>query len=327
MKIKHCLQVSFMVGLLTFVACQKEETKEETKPTTTTGGVTDAKELARQDFVSMYAGSDVASFTWNGNTTNCNAGTLPQEVLDKAMLRIKYFRKAAGLSNDAISMNAVYNAKSQQAALMMKANNSLSHVPPTTWSCYTADGAEAAQKGNIAFGVSDVENINLWVEDEGSNNKEVGHRRWILYSRATQFGFGSTSNTATLWVINSGVGSSALPAGTPEYVAWPPKGFVPRDVVYPRWSLSIPAPTYPYQVDFTQATVVMKDPAGAEVPLTIEYANPIQQTYAGDNTLTWRPSGIQTSLDTDQKYSVKVSNVLVGGSPKTYEYDVTIFKP
>jgi uncharacterized protein YkwD len=329
MKTKYYLAAFTVIAAFSFVACQKDEDPKEEQTTTTTTGTpaADAKSLARTDFNEMYKAAAVAGFTWNGNTTDCDAGTLSQEIFDKALLRIKYFRKAAGLSNTGIVMTPALSAKSQQNALMIKANNALSHTPPNTWKCYTADGAEAAQKGNIALGVSDVNNIGLWMQDEGSGNEKVGHRRWILYSRATQFGFGCTNSSGSLWVINSGAGSTALPTKTPAYIAWPPKGFVPRDVVYPRWSLSIPAPSYPYQVDFTNATVKMADANGKNVPLTIEYANPIESSYMGDNTLTWRPSGINLTLNTDQNFTVTVSNVMVGGTAKKYEYTVTIFKP
>lgn len=121
-------------------------------------------------------------------------------------------------------------------------------------------------------------------------------------------------------------GGDPLPAKTPAYIAWPPKGYIPRDVVYPRWSLSIPAPTSPFQVDFTNADVTMTDSKGEEVSLIIEYASPVGNSY-GDNSIIWRPSGINLSSTADQKYTVKVSNVLVGGVAKNYQYDVTIFKP
>lgn len=326
MKTKHYLSALVIVGAFVFVACQKDDDSTEKETPTTTTPLT-AKDLARADFNTMYKAADVTGFTWNGNVTDCNPGTLSQAVLDKALLRLKYFRKAAGLSNADITMDAALNTKCQYDALMTKANNMLSHAPLSTWKCYSAEGADAAANGNIAMGVSDVENINLWMEDEGSNNARVGHRRWMLYSRATKFGFGCTESSATLWVINSGAGTSALPAKTPAYIAWPPKGFVPRDVVYPRWSLSVPAPTYPYQVDFTNATVVMTRADGTNVPLTIEFANPIESTYRGDNTITWRPTGINLATDADHKYTVKVSNVLVSGVAKDYQYDVTIFKP
>lgn len=330
MKTKHYLGAFILAGALSFVACQKDDDSGDDNTTTTTSTTTTAptaKDLARTDFNNMYKASIVTGFTWNGNVNDCDPGTLSQSVLDKALLRIKYFRKAAGLSNTGIVLNATYNAKCQYNALMINANGAISHFPPSTWKCYSAEGAEAAGKGNIAMGSSDVQNINAWMKDEGSNNAAVGHRRWILYSRADQFGFGCTATSGTLWVINSGSGNRPLPSTTPKYVAWPPKGYIPRDVVYPRWSLSVPAPSYPYQVDFTQATVEMINPAGTSFSPQIEYANPIEQNYMGDNTISWRPAGINLSSDADQKYTVKVSNVLVGGVATNYQYDVIIFKP
>jgi hypothetical protein len=323
MKMKHYLLLAFVVGAVTFNGCKKDDGGTETETTTPT----DAKAVALKDYKEMYLASSVSAFTWNGNTADCNAGTLSQDVLDKALLRLKYFRKAAGLSNDRISFSASFNTKCQQNALMIKANNAISHAPPTSWKCYSQAGADAAASGNIAYGSSDINNIQLWMEDGGSNNAEAGHRRWILYSRADVFGFGATNSSGTLWVFGNTGPSDPLPAKTPSYVAWPPKGFIPQNVVYNRWSLSVPAPSYPFQVDFTAATVVMKNATGANVPLTIDYANPIQSSYGGDNSIVWIPTGINLSASSDQKYSVKVANVKVGGVAKTYEYDVTIFKP
>ncbi|MCU0443231.1 MAG: CAP domain-containing protein [Bacteroidia bacterium] len=321
------LLLTFLLVLLIVISCSKEEDKPKTPEQPNTSNNSNARALAKQDYETMFIGTVVPNFSWNGNTATCDAGTLNQEVLNKALTRLHYFRKAAGLSTNNILFIDSLNAKSQQAALMMKANNALSHFPPTSWSCYTQAGADAARNGNIAFGASDVNNIDLWIEDEGNNNTEVGHRRWMLYSRASDFGFGCTNNTATLWVINSNSLSNPIPANTPEFIAWPPKGFIPKQVVYPRWSFSIPAPSYPFQVDFTNTTVTMTNAAGVQIPLTIEYANPISSSFAGDNTLVWRPTGIDFTSTSDQKYTVAVNNVMVDGTSKKYTYEVIIFTP
>lgn len=326
---KHTLLGVIAISLF-FVTCKKEdgESASTTTTTTTTGsGVLTAKELAQKDYMDMYVGSAVTGFAWNGNTAGCVPGTLSAELQNKTLLRIQYFRKMAGLSNAAISMDAALSAKCQDNALMIRANNAISHTPPTTWKCYTADGALAAEKGNISIGTSDVKNIDAWMQDAGNNNKEVGHRRWILFSNATKFGIGFTESSGTLWVINGLPSPYSLPAATPEYIAWPPKGFVPRQVVYPRWSFSVPATSYPFQVDFTTATVTMVDANGSNVPLTVIYRNPISNFYGGDNTISWEPTGINLNSTADQKYTVRVSDVLVDGVEKSYTYEVTIFNP
>ncbi len=317
------LVIMFYITLL-MVSCSKNDdaTKTEQKIETP-----NARQQAINDYQNMFVAAKVNNFTWNGNTSNCTSGTLSKEVLDKALLRLHYFRKAAGLSNNGIVFLNDLNNKSQQNALMIKANNKLDHFPTSDWKCYTAEGAEAARYGNIAFGLSDVDNIDLWIEDEGSNNKEVGHRRWMLFSKATNFGFGCTNSSGTLWVINSGASKIPLPASTPKFIAWPPANFIPSAVVYPRWSFSIPVSSYPFQVDFSKATVSMTDAAGIAIPLLIEYANTIQSIYVGDNAIVWRPSGIKLNCKEDQKYKVNISNVMVEGNPKNYWYEVTIINP
>ncbi|MES2779769.1 MAG: CAP domain-containing protein [Bacteroidota bacterium] len=324
---KHAL-IGVMAISLFFITCKKDDSgSSDNTTTTTTSGALTEKEQAQKDYIDMYVGSGVSGFSWNGDITNCIPGTLSQELLDKTLLRIKYYRKLAGLPNDKITMEADLSAKCQQNALMIRANNAISHDPPTSWKCYTADGAEAAGKGNISFGTSDVKNIDAWMQDAGGNNLKVGHRRWILFSNATKFGIGFTESSGTLWVINGLPSPYSLPAATPEYIAWPPKGVVPRQVVYPRWSLGVGATSYPFQVDFTNATVTMKDQAGVDVPLTIIYRSAISGTYGGDNTISWEPTGINLSSNFDVKYTVSVGNVMVNGTAKSYTYDVTIFNP
>ncbi|MES2558359.1 MAG: CAP domain-containing protein [Bacteroidota bacterium] len=321
-----------LLGIMTlslfFITCKKDDTdNSSTTTTTTTGNVITPKEEAKIDYIDMYVGSTITGFTWNGNIANCEQGTLSQDLLDKTLMRIRYFRKQAGLPIGNITMEADLNAKCQRNALMIRANNAISHTPPTSWKCYTADGALAAQKGNISFGTSDVENIDAWMEDAGSNNAEVGHRRWILFSNATKFGFGCTESSGTLWVINGLPSPYSLPAATPEYIAWPPKGFIPRQVVYPRWSFGVPATSYPFQVDFTNATVSMAHSSGTTVPVNVIYRNPIENSYGGDNTISWEPTGVELNSNFDQQYTVTVNNVMVNGSAKNYTYDVTIFNP
>jgi hypothetical protein len=197
MKIKHYLFAITITGALTFVACKKNDSGDDNGDSTTSQA-NDAKSLALKDFNEMYKASAVTNFSWNGNVANCNAGTLSADVLNKALLRLKYFRKAAGLSNSGIVFIDSLNSKCQQNALMIKANGAISHAPPTSWSCYTDAGAQAAASGNIAIGVSDVNTIQQWIQDGGSNNARVGHRRWMLYSRAQNFGFGATNSSGTL---------------------------------------------------------------------------------------------------------------------------------
>ena len=199
---------------------------------------------------------------------------------------------------------------------MMTANNQLSHTPPDTWTCYTAAGAEAAGKSNLALGAAGPAAIALYVADPGSGNTALGHRRWILYPPQVEMGTGSTGNANDLWVIGS---FGARPA-SPPIVAWPPAGFVPYRVVYPRWSFSLNTSS---SVDFNGASVSMTV-SGKPVSLTVFS----QAVGYGDRTLAWETSGLSFAAGAaDTAVQVQVTNVLVGGVSTNYSYAVTVIDP
>lgn len=141
-----------------------------------------------------------------------------------------------------------------------------------------------------------------------------GHRRWVIYSKLKTIGSGNTASTNALWVI--GNFAPNYPPNMPEFIAYPPKGFVPRQLVFPRWSFSVP------DADLSNAVISMTGPDGSSVALAKE---PYVTGY-GDNTVVWVPT-VNTSSQQDQKYKVNISNVIVGGVSKSYSYDVTIIDP
>jgi len=148
-----------------------------------------------------------------------------------------------------------------------------------------------------------------------------GHRRWILYPRPNGFGTGSVGETTTsanaLYVFTSYVSRPA----TPEKVAWPPEGYVPYQVVYPRWSLSINTGS---SVDFSSAVVTMTE-GGSSVGLTV--VSRTDNGY-GDNTIVWEPTWLSFVPGAqDRTFSITVSNIIVGGSPKTEAYNVVVIDP
>jgi hypothetical protein len=258
---------------------------------------------------------------WTGDTLTCNAGDVASVFRDDTRRRINYFRAMAGLPAD-ITFDAVKSAKAQQAAVIMSANNGLSHDPIDDWpggSCLTADGDEAAGNSNIALGSMGAGSVDRYIEDSGSNNRPVGHRRWLLFPPAREMGSGSVPDDGAfrranaIWVI----GNFGQRPATPEYVAWPPPGYVPYANVYSRWSFSYP------QADFTSATVRMS--LGSEtVPVTIE----ARGSGAGDNTIVWVPEGIGAGAPpADIAYTVNVDNVGISGAPTDFVYEVIVMDP
>lgn len=304
---------------ITFYACNDNTTGN---PTPGPSAVSD-RDQAALDYNNLYLPASITleELAWTGNTGGCNEGTVSSLTLDRSLARINYFRKICGLPNDMV-WNESWHNPSQKIALMCHKNNSLSHTPPSSWKCYTDEGAAAGAKTNLILGQFGSESINGWVHDAGANNRAVGHRRWILFSRAKEYGFGSTSGAAALYCVAHT--SDPVEPSIPEYIAYPPK-YIPQSLVYPRWSLGVVNPNSFFSgVDFQNAVVLMAGPTGEAITLTIVSKN---DNGIADQTLVWEPIGINTTSAEDLTYHVIISNVKLNGVDKTYDYYVTIFKP
>lgn len=260
------------------------------------------KEAAIADYKNNYLGSHVEDPGWTGNVTDCNAGSVPQTTTDMVFKRINYFRRLVGL-NDNITMDASKFPMCQEAALMMKANNDLSHEPPSTWKCWTQSGFDGAGTSNLALGTHSVHGITLFIDD--GYLPHVGHRLWVLDPLKTQFSFGTTDISMSLGVIGTAEGNTKIP----QFIAYPPNGYMPSTLVFPLWSFYIP------DADFSNATVSMTGPSGA-ISLNVT-----SKTKA----IVWNPAGIVTNATDDVTYTVTVSGI--ANAPKTtYSYTTKIIK-
>jgi uncharacterized protein YkwD len=265
---------------------------------------------------SVYVPALAVRNDWSGSIAGCDAGRTSDTYADATIQMVNYFRAMTRLPS--VTRNVTLDQKSQYAALMMAANRSLSHSPPASWNCYTSTGAEAAGRANLASGVAGAAAIVGYMADPGAGNTAVGHRRWILYPPQTEMGTGSTTQYNALWVVAAG----GARTGSPEFVSWPSAGFVPYQVVFPRWSFALnqagaSAP------DFSRASVTMTA-GGAAIPVSIL---PVKNGY-GDNTLVWEPAAVPAGPGmADQPITVTVSNVLVQGAAQSFTYTVTIVDP
>jgi hypothetical protein len=260
---------------------------------------------------------------WNGSVAGCNPGTTSAAYEAATLQAANYYRAMAGLPNVA-PFSPSFNPKNAQSALMSIAQGELTHNPPATFACYTAGGAEAAGKSNLALGAAGPAAVDIYMDDFGAGNTAVGHRRWVLYPPQVALGTGSNSGKFTtasgeyvgansLWVI----GAFGPRPAAPEFVAWPPAGFVPRQLAYDRWSFSFPS------ASFAGTTITMTR-NGAPVGLGVL---PIQDGF-GDNTIVWEPQGLTHSAGmADTTYHVTLNNVVVDGIARTFAYDVIVIDP
>lgn len=285
------------------------------------------RELVRLFYRTVYASTGGVASGWFGNPSACNAGDTSAIFKSASLRRINWFRAMAGVPAT-IAFDETLNQRAQQAAMLMSANGQINHAPPSTWSCYSASAADAAGKSNLGLGINGPDAVEGYVAEPGASNSSVGHRRWLLFPQTRFMGIGdigattgtNPTRTNALWVIDANA-PSTRPAVRDDFVAWPPRGYVPYQTVYPRWSFSYP------RADFSAATVTMTE-NGQPMATRKE---PVATGF-GENTLAWLPGnyvdGMRWSMPSaDTHYQVTVANVLVDGRARSFSYAVTVFDP
>ncbi len=265
------------------------------------------QEAVRRLYTDVYVPAREVPQNWK-DLGNCNPGTLSPATLKARLAEINFFRKMAGLG--AVTLDAEMNKKAQAAAFLMTQNGSLNHHPPTTWKCYTELAAAGAGSSNLGYG----QGIAQYMTDFGANNEDCGHRMWILKARAKSMGYGGTEANSAISVF----GPSTTPDSLPQYVAWPPSGFVPSELVTSRWTFSVPGE----YVNYNDATVqVSLD--GKSIPLIYT-----QYTSYGDGGLAFEIKDWET-WDAAMKgeiVRVVVKNITVGDETRSFTYEVAPFQ-
>ncbi len=272
----------------------------------------------------VYLASEGVGVGWTGNHAECDPGATNQEFRDAVVRRINYFRAMAGVPAE-VRLKDEYNHKAQAAALMMSVNNRLSHAPTSDWLCYSSDGAQAAGSSDLYLGVYGPSAITGYMRDPGSGNYFAGRHRWILYPQTQEMGTGDippTSYTSAnaLWVFDSNLWNPR-PSTREAFVAWPPPGYVPYQVVFARWSFAYA------DADFSAATVTMTS-NGSGVPVSI--STPVNGY--GENTLIWIPMGLNDGASwpkpqADTADVVSIQGVKINGQNRSFTYTVIVFDP
>lgn len=285
-----------------------------------------------------YVAEDAASNNWIGSVSPCNGGTTAQAYQDALFERINVFRALAGLPGNISAFAAATDqADDQAAALMMVANHQLNHAPPNTWVCWTQAGYDGASHSNLTLGggfnYNGATAIEGYMDDSGSGNTAVGHRRWILYPPQQNMATGDVDATVAtgyysanaLWVF----GPYGARPSTPSGIPWPPRGHVPWQLLPAgsnRWSLSL------QNADFSNASVSMTRNGvalGAPTLDALQFNGQPSGSYIGDNTLVWEPQGVTYTQPAggDVVYHVAITGIAGTGVPASVSYTVTVIDP
>lgn len=290
------------------------------------------KEQVNDLYFLLYTPSEVTSTGWRGSVSNCSSGTINADIYKKVEDRINFFRLVNGLNT--VKNNPKLNQPAQDAALLIKANDILTHYPDKSMKCFSQSAYDGCSKS--CLGQFDFENfpeaafITGYIQDYGESNYYVGHRKWVLYSKLTSFGYGATDETDALLTVD---GVSNNQTVTVDYIAYPWYGYVPVRLIFPKWSFSIPDSK---TVDFSNATISMTDDRGK----TIAIERQPEKKDLLDHTIVWIVKGLFSDHDIqytenrlaengylNRRITVKISNVKVDGNTRNYEYFVEPFQP
>ncbi|MCU0702351.1 MAG: CAP domain-containing protein, partial [Myxococcaceae bacterium] len=253
---------------------------------------------------------DLSEGTWNGAVASCTAGALSDSARDNSLKLINLYRFLADLPP--VTRDPAKDQSSQECALMMDANNQLSHSPPASWACYSMSGATAAGRANICTGRA-VRCIDLYMSDFG-NETTIGHRRWFLSNQLGPVGIGGTTGGSCHHVIG-GTGTATKP-----WLAYPPPGPVPLEAIHIPGLPSVDSTgwtvqSYGNSFNLTGATVTVME-GGQSRPVTVTR---LGDNYGSRYAIRFNPMGWRT--EAGRTYQVTVSAPGLS-SPITYAVEV-----
>ena len=245
---------------------------------------------------------------WSGNVMGCMVGDMAPEARETTLRVFNLYRWLADMP--AITHDPTMDKQAQACALLMRANNMLSHMPPPEWVCYNDEGAKAAGRCNISSGPS-VSSVDGYMVDPG-NPTTIGHRRWILSNSIGPTGIGGTDRHSCLMTMGT------MKVGKP-WMAWPSPGIIPIQALQQgvgQWSSKVDMTGWTIQSDsinLANAQVtVMSD--GMPQPVTVTQ---LSAGYGSRYALRFNPMGWSTTAG--KTYSISVT-----GSAKPIQYDVQI---
>lgn len=263
----------------------------------------------------------------------CRTGRLRVEQTQHVLDIVNKIRQLHGLG--LVSHDIKYEQAVSQAALMFAANGQISHAIPTTWRCYSAEGANAAANSIIRGGIaaknitfySPEQDVIAWLTDVTALSSEtIGHRRLLLDPFLRSIAYGRVSGRINARSVSAGsalkiigsyktdtdIGSSELIAY--PYHDYPARYFVSGSVL----SLSLLIDKTDKQanasVDFSKARVTVTTETGKTIRI---------RNLRFDNLHYGLPNSLQfklASIELDLRYHVSLDGVVVHGQEKSYRY-------
>ncbi len=300
----------------------------------------------RIDWTGAYGGS-------------CSPGTTSEGFGEDVRRRVNFFRALCGLPSVTFDASPAANDTAAgspqipvgtakrtcaQASAYLNAyshvfydNYALTHSPNAASTiCHSSTAWNGSRHSNLTIGYFGPRAIDVYMADDGqgddlSNNINVGHRRWILYSRAGDMSSGDVPRS----VHYDGAGyypvlpsnalyvtGSLLPAATApkQFVTWPAQGYFPAPLKPLRWSISFPGATFPTSAGSIRVT----GPDGSAISVTVLSSN---EANLADNTLVFQPASFHLPDSADAAYTVTVNGISGSGVPASHTWQTIFFDP
>ncbi len=277
-------------------------------------------------------------------------GKLNASFIKSGLDYLNFIRYLAGLPE--VSLSTELNDISQHGAVLLMANDQLTHYPdqPSNMSdAFYQKGSSATSSSNLfaSWGIGEsvnglIDGIRGCMDDDSySNMYSVGHRRWFLNPTLSKVGFGYAAKNETVY---GGVRifDQSGPAVNYDYVAWPPSGNVPTEVfsgIAP-WSVTLNPNKYQtpkyhtvkiklthlttgkvWHFDYTDGTI------GDGEFMTVDTMG-----YGVPNCIIFRPEilvddkNVILNFDISGQYDVQISGIYKNdGTPATIHYNVDFF--
>ena len=243
---------------------------------------------------------------WTGAVEGCQAGDMSEDARANALRLLNFYRASVGLA--AVTTTPEGNRLAQNCALLMKANNTITHTPPMEFKCYTAEAAKTAGSSSLSSGPA-VASVDGYMIDPG-NPTTIGHRRWILSNMITEVGFGSADRFSCQYQP-----AKFRTTGGKPWVAWPFEQ-TPKQALGGMYSGTVDMNGWTVQsdsVNLASATVAVTS-NGMDMPVTVTQ---LGGGYGSMYALRFNPMGWKSAAG--QTYHVKL-----GGTSMPIEYDVQV---
>jgi hypothetical protein len=272
------------------------------------------------------------------DVASCSPGSLSDAYQERIIERVNQIRLLHELPP--VSIADAELGPTQEAALVIVANATLSHGIGSDSFCYTSEAARSSSEsllfmsaGNEVGNVADPDRFLVdWLRD--IDIPSLGHRRWLLDPFVSEVAFGFVQGDPTVSFPYSPVAGAALDIQdlndvdlswwANDFVAYP-FGVYPASFFEKDWALSFSLIADKTQrlasvdrVSLDAVAVTVTDPSGNALVVT-----DVQSHYdliGVPNALTWRVAGLEDGA----RYVVRISGVTIDGVAKDYEYEFVL---